>query len=60
LADGYSVDLSALINAGQGAASLMRELDQHSVDDIACDGSAIGHDGSAMRLVRSATAGRSE
>ena len=44
MAGGYSVNLSALTNAGNGAAALMQDLDQHSVKDIACEDSAVGHD----------------
>lgn len=44
MSNGFYVDLDALTNAGRGAASLMQELDQHNVSDIACDGSAVGHD----------------
>lgn len=41
---GYSVNLSALTDAGNGAAALMQDLDQHSVKDVACEDSAVGHD----------------
>jgi hypothetical protein len=44
VAEGFAVDLDALERAGQGAGSLMEELGQHRVSDLACDGSVVGHD----------------
>lgn len=44
MADGFSVDLDALENAGRGVAGLVTELGEHNVTDLRCDSSAVGHD----------------
>lgn len=48
--DGFSVYAGALIDAASGVTDLMAELDAHSVSDLECDKSAIGHDGLADTL----------
>jgi hypothetical protein len=44
VADGFSVDLDTLENAGRGVASLMIELNEHRIADLRCEPAAVGHD----------------
>jgi hypothetical protein len=44
MADGFSVDLDALENAGRGVAGLVTELSEHKITDLRCDSSRVGHD----------------
>ncbi|MGH3391571.1 MAG: hypothetical protein ACRDOO_22095 [Actinomadura sp.] len=44
MGDGFSVNLDALKNAGLGVSELMAELNRRGVDEIDCEGSAVGHD----------------
>lgn len=48
--DGFTVDVDALTDAGQGIKDLMGKLDEKSVEDIDCDSDAVGHGGLADKL----------
>jgi hypothetical protein len=48
--DGFNVNATALTDAGQGIADLMKMLGEHKVEDIDCDAGAVGHEGLAGQL----------
>ncbi|GAA3561263.1 hypothetical protein GCM10022222_51280 [Amycolatopsis ultiminotia] len=47
MADGFTVDVDALKDAGLGLADLLAELKELKVEDIDCDRVFVGHGGLA-------------
>jgi hypothetical protein len=50
LMDGFNVNATALTDAGQGIADLMKQMSENKVEDIDCDAGAVGHEGLAGKL----------
>jgi len=48
--DGFGVNVDALKTAGLSTAELMAILSETQVEDVDCDGAAVGHDGLAGQL----------